>query len=74
MSAIEGSAFYQAITNLGPPVVPLLLRELQREPDYWFTALHAIVGEDPVPPADRGNLARMTQHWLAWGHQHRYLR
>jgi hypothetical protein len=69
MSAIEGSQFYQAIVNLGNPVVPLLFRELQREPDYWFAALHAILGEDPVPPEDRGNLSKMTEHWLAWAKQ-----
>ncbi len=73
MSAIEGSEYYHAIINLGLPVVPLLFRELQREPDYWFTALYAILSEDPVPPADRGNLARMTEHWLAWAKQHGYV-
>jgi hypothetical protein len=73
MTAIEVSDYYQAIIALGHPVVPLLIRELQREPDYWFTALHAILGEDPVPLTDRGNLTRMTEHWLAWAKKNGYV-
>src|SRR6266487_3952605 len=30
---------YQQIIGLGPPAVPLILRELRREPNYWFWAL-----------------------------------
>lgn len=73
MSAIESSAYYQAIIALAYPVVPLIFRELQREPDHWFAALHEILGEDPVPPEDRGNLDRMTKHWLAWGNKHGFV-
>lgn len=39
---------YQQIIALGPAAVPLLLRELEREPDHWFWALAAITGENPV--------------------------
>ena len=31
------------------PVVPLILAELEHEPDQWFWALEAITDEDPVP-------------------------
>jgi hypothetical protein len=58
---------YQRIIGLGPAAVPLILDELRREPNHWFWALKAITGEDPVPPADRGRLDRMTAAWLAWG-------
>ena len=27
---------YQRIIGLGPAAVPLLLRELERQPDHWF--------------------------------------
>jgi hypothetical protein len=30
---------YQRIIGMGPPVVPLILDELRREPDQWFWAL-----------------------------------
>ena len=67
MTAIEESPHYQGIIALGQAVVPLLLKELERDPDYWFTALQALTGEDPVPAEDRGDLHRMTEHWLTWG-------
>jgi hypothetical protein len=58
---------YQAIIGLGPPVVPLLLRELEKEPAHWFEALKAITGQDPVSPKDWGNIPAMASAWLAWG-------
>jgi len=61
---------YLQIISLGKAVLPLLLRELAREPDHWFSALSAITGEDPVPPESRGHLRKMTAAWLQWGRQH----
>ena len=46
--------------------------ELDREPDYWFWALQAITGEDPVPPAHRGDLSKMAAAWIRWGKQQGY--
>ena len=60
---------YQQIIGLGPEAVPLLLRELQREPDHWFWALKAITGVDPVEPANRGRLEEMARVWLRWGRE-----
>jgi hypothetical protein len=64
---------YQEIIGMGPPVVPLLLRDLRSEDSLWFTALHAITGENPVPPGDRGDIPRMTEHWLNWGRERGYV-
>jgi hypothetical protein len=58
---------YQQIIDMGPDAVPLLLRELQREPDHWFRALHAITGADPIPEASRGNIREMAEAWIRWG-------
>lgn len=56
---------YQEIINMGPEVVPLILQEMQRKPDHWFWALHAITGEDPAP---KGSTVReATQAWINWG-------
>lgn len=60
---------YQQIIGMGKEALPLLIEELRREPDHWFWALQAITGINPVPPEDRGNVARMTQTWLAWAKQ-----
>ncbi len=60
---------YQEIIALGPDVVPLLLAELELEPDHWFRALHALTGADPVPPESRGKLREMATAWLRWGRE-----
>jgi hypothetical protein len=39
---------YQRIIEMGQPVMPLIFRELEREPDHWFWALQSITGENPV--------------------------
>ena len=57
---------YQAIIRMGLPVVPLILHELQREPDHWFVALTEITGAAPVPRESRGNLTAMTEAWVSW--------
>ena len=64
---------YQRIIGLGPAVLPLIFAELQRQPDRWFWALHALTGADPLPPGERGKLGGMTQAWLQWGRENGYL-
>jgi hypothetical protein len=71
-TAIFEHPAYQEIIQMGPEAIPLLLRELSADPDHWAWALTSITGENPVPPADRGNLPRMTEAWLRWGREHGY--
>ncbi len=60
---------YQQIIGMGDDAVPLLLQELEREPDHWFYALWAITGADPVPLEYRGNIREMAKAWVNWGKQ-----
>ncbi len=64
---------YQRIIGMGLPVVPLILEELQREPDQWFWALEAITEANPVPQEAQGNVRQMAQAWVDWGRQHGFL-
>src|SRR4051812_15206561 len=57
---------YGQIILMGEAVLPYLLAELERDPDWWFAALKAITGADPVPASSRGRLSEMTHAWLAW--------
>ena len=57
---------YQEIINLGPEVLPLLLRDLEENHTHWFRALHAITGADPVPESAAGNIPKMVEAWLRW--------
>ena len=58
---------YQRIIGLGLPVVPLILEELNREPNQWFWALEAIIEQNPVPPEALGKVRMMAQAWIEWG-------
>ena len=60
---------YREVVAMGQAVIPLLLAELEREPDFWFAALREITGANPVLPEHRGNLRAMSDDWLAWGRQ-----
>ena len=58
---------YQRIIGLGRPVVPVLLEELKRQPDWWFCALRAITGENPAPADAAGSLPKLAAAWVEWG-------
>ena len=58
---------HQEIINLGQPAVPLILQRMRSQGGHWFEALQQITGEDPVSPADYGNIAAMQNSWLQWG-------
>ena len=58
---------YQQIIGMGPPALPLILRELDRETDHWFWALEAISGENPVPDDQAGQVEKMAKVWIEWG-------
>jgi hypothetical protein len=72
MSAMIGNANYQAIIALGNKIVPILLRELRTEPDYWFAALQQLTGANPVAVEHRGKLKQMAEDWLNWGRKNGY--
>ena len=63
---------YQRIIGMGQPVIPLIFRELEREPDHWFWALQSITGENPVSVDRRGDIVQMAAAWLEWGKAHGY--
>jgi hypothetical protein len=62
---------YQQILAMGPDVVPLVLRRLERRPGHWFWALRFLTREDPAKGVDNMREARMA--WIAWGRRHGYL-
>lgn len=64
---------YQEIIGLGPGVIPLILNELEKEPDFWFWALRSLTAEDPTTKEMRGDLEAMTDAWLTWGRENAYL-
>jgi hypothetical protein len=57
---------FQEIIGMGHAVVPLMLQDLEKKPRLWVWALPDIIGADPVPASDRGNIAKMSEAWLRW--------
>lgn len=67
MNDIISHVAYKKIIAMGNDVVPMILRELRREPAHWFWALKSITGDNPIKLEDRGRLNKMTEAWLDWG-------
>jgi hypothetical protein len=63
---------YQQIIGMGPQAIPEILCALRESLDFWFPALRAIIGADPVDPSQAGNREAMRRAWLDWGSQHGY--
>ncbi len=61
---------YQQIIGMGDRALPLIFKDLRREPDHWFWALQAITGENPVSEQNAGDLEAMTGDWLVWASTH----
>jgi hypothetical protein len=57
---------YIQIIGLGPAVLPLIFRSLKERDDWWFSALRAITGVNPVIDCEEGNFAAMRNAWLRW--------
>jgi hypothetical protein len=71
--SLRNQPVYQELVSLGESVVPLILAELEREPNVsWFTVLAGITGVDPVPSAAAGRVDEMARAWLDWGRQRGY--
>lgn len=66
LKLIEHPAYRQLI-GLGPAVLPLILRDLAETRRFWFPALQAITGENPVPDDAAGDIERMSEAWIKWG-------
>ena len=64
---------YRRIVEMGPQVVPLILRRMQARPNWWSPALTRLTGADPTKGQARGRLGVETKAWLEWAEQQGYL-
>lgn len=72
MTRIVAHPAYREVVKMGWTAVPFILDELKREPDWWFTALREITGENPAPADHAGDLLGLTADWLKWGQANGY--
>lgn len=58
---------YRQIIEMGPPAVPLILQDLAENGGWWYPALRALTGANPVPESARGQPPQNAAAWLEWG-------
>lgn len=63
---------YQQILALGPAVIPVILKDLESDPNWLIGALWDLTGANPVPQEHRGRLREMAADWLEWGRKNGY--
>ena len=74
LSQIAAHPSYQDIVAMGESAIPLILRDLETEPNHWFSALLAIAGEGPeIPVHERGDIKAVSEAWLKWGKSKQYI-
>jgi len=66
-SEIVGNPWYLRIIGLGPGAIPLLLREMEQNPDHWSPALEALTQASPVRATSQGRLLSVAGDWVDWG-------
>ena len=69
---ITGHSAYQEIIDIGKSVLPLIFEDMQENGGWWYPALRAITGDNPVPKDARGNRTLNDEAWLRWGRDHGY--
>ena len=74
IAQIAAHPSYQDIIAMGEPAIPLILRDLETEPNHWFSALSAIASESPeIPVHERGDIRAISETWLKWGKSKKYI-
>ena len=74
VSQIAAHPSYQGIVAMGESAIPFILRDLETEPNHWFSALLAIAGEGPeISVHERGDMRAVSAAWLKWGKSKKYI-
>lgn len=63
---------YQQIIEMGRPVLPLVFKDLRENGGWWYPALRALTGTNPVPDSARGSPPLNDKAWLEWGEENGY--
>ena len=70
VSQIAAHPSYQSIIAMGESAIPFILRDLEKEPSHWFSALSAIADEGPeIPVHEKGDVGAISEAWIKWGNE-----
>ena len=70
---IIGHPAYRRIIAMGEEAIPLILQDFPNSGGFWHFALKEITGESPVPESAGGRVEVITEAWLKWGREHKYI-
>ena len=71
--AIASHPAYQQIIKMGETALPMIFQELRENGGWWYPALRALTGRNPVPEAAKGRPPLNREAWLEWGRRDGYL-
>ena len=64
---------YQEVIGMGEAGLPLIFRYMEEgKGGFWFHALSAITGTDPIPKELWGKIREMENVWLTWAREQGY--
>ena len=63
---------YRKIIELGEPVLPLILRELEASGGDWRHALEILTGANPLKNEMWGESGAVKKAWLEWAREQGY--
>lgn len=72
-ATIRMNRYYQKIIGLGDTIIPLILRELEREPNDWFYALEMLTKDEENPMTDDMGFKESISAWINWGKNKGYI-
>ncbi|WP_324752101.1 hypothetical protein [Roseovarius sp. Pro17] len=62
---VKNQAF-RDIVDMGDVILPLIISELRKRPDFLIVAMALITGQNPAKPSQLGDIKAMSQAWIDW--------
>jgi len=62
---VENPAF-RRIVEMREKVIPWIISEIRRTPDFLVMALGFLVPDNPIPDSTRGKINEIVDFWLTW--------
>ncbi len=56
---------YREILTIKEAAIPLILKEMRRDPDWWFDALERLTKKNPAKNAE--TFYEGVDEWISWG-------
>jgi hypothetical protein len=59
-------AAYKELIAMGKDILPLLIQELEVNPEYWFHALKTITSQNPIKRGNQNKNSLIANDWKEW--------